>query len=112
MNRIPSSTPGQTLIGDPDAPKEPPVLISGSAIEIVYRRTRELITNSPTPELPDSGGGITWTWDAVRVLLSIMPDVKDRNDTRICHYLVQLKRKGFFDIEGDGMITLPKGAHQ
>lgn len=85
-------------------------MVPGSAIEVVYRRTVELIKGPRTPELPETGNGVSWVHDVERVLAPLMPLAKDRNATRVQHYLVLLNRLGLLDIDpGDGMISLPKG---
>lgn len=82
----------------------------GSAIEVVYHHTLELIKSPPSPEHPESGNGVCWTRDVERVLIPLMPLATDRNPTRVYHYLVLLHSKGLLEIDdGDGMITLPRG---
>lgn len=86
------------------------ILTPGSGIELVYSRTVALMKEPHTPELPETGNGVSWTYDIERVLAPIMPLASDRNATRVHHYLVQLRMKGLLDIdEGDGMISLPTG---
>ncbi len=86
------------------------VLVPGSAIEVVHRRTVELVKGPCTPELPETGNGVSWVRDMERVLAPLMPLAADRNATRVQHYLVLLNMRGLLEIDaGDGMITLPKG---
>jgi len=86
------------------------MLIPGSAIEVVYRRTVELTKGPRTPELPGTGNGVSWVHDMERVLPPFMPLAADRNATRVQHYLVLLNMRGLLEIDaGNGMITLPKG---
>jgi hypothetical protein len=81
----------------------------GSAIEFVYRSTVELITNTPTPEVPMCGGGVT-TVGYVLDIAPFVPQPEERSEERVVHYLARLKVKGLLDInEANWTITLPKG---
>lgn len=91
----------------------PPALTRGSAVEIVYRRSVELITSPPTPELPESGAGVSCVRDLVRLLVQLMPLLRDRNETRVRHYLVLLQMHGFLDIdEQTELVRLAQGVTQ
>lgn len=94
----------------PDNPR-PAILVVGSAIEVVYRYTLELIKNPPSPEFPESGNGVSWSRDVEHKVIPFMPAAADRNPTRVYHYLVLLHWAGLLELhDGDGMISLPNGA--
>lgn len=110
MNRMPQPPMDVTGNQSPSVARPTYILKPGSAIEVVYRRTVELIKGPCTPELPETGNGVTWVHDMERVLPPFMPLATDRNATRVQHYLVLLNMRGLLEIDpSNGMITLPKG---